>query len=202
MLMQYFTNDSERYFTHRYLLEHMGGTADCATRDSSDLERLDEGDQLVIASANILTANPLHLVLVITELTHRGVCIHFAKESCIFYGKRLEATNETLQKVLALLMDLPSSHPGSMERATTRVHAGSHGRAGREPSKRQHLLREGRSGCFDRHSQCDVPTLTMHHFDMKKLIKKINIFNINILFFRKYLAEISMLFGRKHYASR
>lgn len=146
MLMQYFTCDSEKYLADRYIIEHLGGCVHLATQDASHFERLSSGDELVIASVKSLTRNPTHLLLVLTELTHRGVRVHFAKEACAFHGKSLTATHETLEQVLTLLMGYAFYAQGQ----------------------------KGRSGLFDWDGQRRGTALTARHFDEIKLSKKIS----------------------------
>ncbi len=133
MIMEYFKTASDKYLADRYVIEHLGQCIHCATKESSQFERLSAGDEVVIASAKCLSRNPINLLIAITELTHRGVHVHFAKEQCAFCGKCPEATHLTLEKVLTLLMGLSHSHPSQSQTMTTKFGINTQGWAGCDP---------------------------------------------------------------------
>ena len=103
MICEYYQNTTQKIIEDRYIKANIGRCVHCEFTKAERLSRLKEGDILVVANASILSADPMNMLLMINELSHRGVQTHFVQENVVIRGNACEHTSHVIKNILSLL---------------------------------------------------------------------------------------------------
>ena len=135
MICEFYQNTTQKSIEDRYIKANIGRCVHFEFTKAERLSRLKEGDILVVANAATLSSDPVGLLWILTNLSQKGVYIHFAEENAVIRGNACEHTSHVIENILSLLVGATNSCScGMTPFPAAAVHGGTHGCVERDPS--------------------------------------------------------------------
>ena len=148
MICEYYQNTAQKSIEDGYIKANIGRCVHCEFTKAERLSGLKEGDILVVANAATLSEDPVNMLWMINELSHRGVQTHFVQENVVIRGNAYEQTSHVVKNILSLLGGVTNSRScGMTPFPAAAMHGGTHGCVERDPylcggSRRQELKKD------------------------------------------------------------
>ena len=81
MIIEMYKTEAQRRVVEQYINANLGGIVNAAIHNKSELLRLKDSDEVVVANAKCLARNITSLIHTLSWLSHHGVRVYFAEEN-------------------------------------------------------------------------------------------------------------------------